>query len=134
MQQHIQIEFLTDYSEICRRLGRKEIDEETLTTVPQHLRRQIACFAAIKNLEDYFNSDWILDWENREQRKWYPYFDRSSGGWVFYGSFYRDVFSTGLVGFYKDKETSDHIGRHFMKFYIGISERNKKRQDISIQL
>ena|SRR6218665_3063288 len=134
MQENVQIEFLTDYSEICGRLGRHEINEMDLSTLPLHQRMQIACSIAIKNLEDYFNGDWIPNWDDENERKWYPYHRKSSGGWVFYASYYRYGTSDGEVGFYKDQKTSDHVGKHFIKFYIGIAEKSKKRQNISVQL
>lgn len=97
---------ITTYKQVCEELGEEEV------TCP---------YKMIKQIEKLFNGTWKKDWSNRNQQKWYPWFEYKGSGLVFggsdcccYGS------SDGQVGFYKDEATSTHIGKHFINIYKQI--------------
>lgn len=94
------------YKDVCKELKEKE---------------SICPYTKLKQIEKLFNGSWIKDWTNRNQQKWYPYFDFDSpGGLVFYGSDSRYCFSNGGVAFYKDRETSDYVGKTFINEYLDV--------------
>lgn len=96
-------ETITSYKDVCIELGEPE------ETCP---------YKKIKQIEKLFNRDWVKDWSNKNQKKYYPYFEHLTGsGWVFRASSYRCYFSDGQVAFYKNEETSDFCGRTFTKEY-----------------
>lgn len=97
---------IKNYSDVCKELYEKE------ETCP---------IKKIKQIERLFNSFWKKDWKNKNQEKWYPYFEyTSSGGLVFYSSSYCYFSTYGPVAFYKDKETSDFVGKTFLDIYKEI--------------
>lgn len=97
---------ITTYSEVCKELKEKE------ETCP---------YKKVKQLEKLFNQGWIKDWINKDQYKYYPYFTINEfGRLVFRGSGYGYASFGGEVGFYKDKQTSDHIGKNFISIYEEI--------------
>ena len=81
---------------------------------------KIKAFYKIKILEIVFNDGWIANWQDRNQQKWYPYYIKEASSWVFLGSYYCEDSFSGQVGFYKDKQTADHVGRHFMDIYLSL--------------
>lgn len=99
-------ERIRNYSDIC-----KELKEE---------EKQFP-FDKIKQIEKLFNGNWKKDWKNSNQYKYFPYFTISGSGALVFG--YSGCFGTyfyGVVGFYKDKETSDFVGRTFIDIYKEI--------------
>lgn len=90
------------YSEVCKELKEKE------ETCP---------YKMIKQIEKLFNVNWVKDWDNKNQSKWYPYYEQTGSGLVFFSSDSFYYCFGGQVAFYKDKKTSDHIGKYFIDVY-----------------
>ena len=80
---------------------------------------EISPYKKIKQIEKLFNGDWKKDLLNNKQEKWYPYFTINSytGFFMFHGSHYHMGTSYSVVAFYKDKKTSDHVGKNFFNIY-----------------
>lgn len=96
---------IRNYSDVCRELKEEE---------------KISPFDKIKQIEKLFNVNWKKDWNNSNQYKYFPYFTiNGSGELVFVGSGSYAGFH-GVVGFYKDQETSDFIGKTFISIYKEI--------------
>ena len=99
---------ITTYKQVCEELKEKE------ETCP---------YEKIKQIEKLFNGAWKKNWLDKTQQKWYPYFEYETSGlvFVFSGYFFCVCLSAlGQVGFYKDKQTSDHVGKHFIDIYKQI--------------
>lgn len=111
---------VTTYKEVCKRLKIKELSIKDFAQFGEDALKQLA-FHQIKNLERFFNGDWIADWKNQSQYKYYPYFTlNSSGGLVFLGSDCVYFYFLGRVGYYKDPKTSDHVGKNFKDIYENL--------------
>lgn len=96
---------IKNYSDVCRELGESE---------------QNCPYKKIKQIEKLFNGDWVKDWRNKNQPKYYPYFEYVGSGLVFAGSHYDGSYACGQVAFYQDKQTSDFIGKTFPSIYREI--------------
>ena len=97
---------ITTYKEVC-----EELEEN----------QEICPYKKIKQIEKLFNRGWIKDWSDKNQHKYYPYYTiDDSNELVFYSSYCNFVSFRGQVSFYKDKETSDHIGKNFINIYKEI--------------
>jgi hypothetical protein len=98
---------ITTYKQVCAELGESE---------------KISPFHKIKQLERLFNQEWKKDLKNKQQKKYYPVYNiNDSGRLVFDCSIYLDGFSGG-AGFYKDAETSNHIGINFIDIYQELAD------------
>jgi len=97
---------ITTYRQVCEYLNEKQ------ETCPHK---------KIKQLEKCFNQDWIKDWNNEKQYKWYPYFVFQGGLLVFNHSSARLSDFVGCVGLFKDEKTSNHIGKYFVDIYQQIA-------------
>ena len=94
------------YSDVCVELGVEESD---------------CPYQKIKHIEKLFNGDWKKDWSNVSQKKWYPYFEYKYSGLVFGGCRYGYIHFGGGVGFYKDEETAQFVGKTFVNIYQEIA-------------
>lgn len=111
---------VTTYSEVCKRLNVAELTIEDFKMFPEHQREKLFNTHRIMNLEDFFNEGKKLDWLNTNIEKYFPYFKRESCGWLFRDSYYGYGSSDAVVGFYQNRETSDHVGTYFLDIYRGV--------------
>lgn len=111
---------VTTYKEVCKRLGIKELTIKDFKQFEGDALKMLS-FHQIKNLERFFNGNWVADWKNQNQYKYYPYFTlSSSGGLVFTDSCCVSFRFYGDVGYYLDSKTSDHIGKNFIDIYNNL--------------
>lgn len=107
-----------DYSDFCKVVGIKELTEKDFAN-SRNPKKALA-FEQIKTIEEFYNDGWKPDFADRNQQKHYPYFINEKGSWRFdgsgccYGGWYGDV------GLYKDQQTSDFVGKTFMKIYLQV--------------
>lgn len=109
-------EEVDNYSDVCEILGIEEKKESDFNSLQEYLYHQI------KNIEKLFNGNWIPDWSNPNQAKFYPYFYYKGSRLVF-GSSGVDCYSFhGQVAYFRDRKTSDFIGQKFAYIYIGLAK------------
>lgn len=74
----------------------------------------------IKVITKALNEGWKPDWNNNDQPKYYPYFKMSSGGFVFYDTYYDcSAASAGYASrlCFKSRELAEYAGKQFQKLY-----------------
>lgn len=116
----IDIFSVTTYKDVCKYLKEKELTFKDFAKFSGSIEdnEKLLAFAKIKQLEKFFNQDWIKDWSNKSQYKWYPYFTINvSGCLVFLDCTYYSDSCIGQVGFYQSKEVTKHIGTYFVDIY-----------------
>lgn len=106
------------YEDACKELGIEPIDFDEMkdagfTTDEIYLRE-------IKTITEALNEGWKPDWTNSDQRKHYPYFRMSSGGFVFCDTYYdysgADAGNASRLCF-KSSELAEYAGKQFLKLY-----------------
>lgn len=95
-----------NYSDVCKELEEKE---------------QAIPYNQIRQIQKLFNGDWKPEWSNKNEYKWFPYFEKLPIGWRSYGSYYY-IIAYGVVAYYKDQQTSDFVGKLFKNIYINFIE------------
>lgn len=103
---------IKSYSDVCKALDQDEVTKADFSDeifTDETIEKLIA-YTQLKQIEQLFNGDWVKNWNNSNQQKWYPYFTRNNTGWGFGFSDYYCSGSYGRVCCYKDKQTSDFIG------------------------
>lgn len=99
---------INTYSKVCEQLKEKE---------------ESCPYKKVKQLEKLFNGNWKKNWLDRNQPKWYPWFEfYASGEFGFLASCDLFYSFSGVVGFFKDKKTSDYIGKTFIDIFKEIAE------------
>lgn len=99
------------YSEVCIELCIIEKTRCDFDSLQEYRYHQI------KNIEKLFNRDWVKDFMNMNQYKYYPYFRMTGSGLVFCSSYFDYCGCDGQVSYFKDKKTSDYIGNTFLDIY-----------------
>jgi len=69
------------YEDACAELGIQPIDEAKMKQVG--FTDDEITYRKIKTITQALNKGWKCDWNDSDQRKWYPWFKMSSGGFVF---------------------------------------------------
>ena len=106
-----------NYSDLCKKTKTKELVISDFSFLPKEQQEKALAYHQIQTIEKLYNGDWIKNFRDRNQEKWYPYFDGSGRGLVFlYSSCSYYVFS-GLVADFKDEKTSNFVGKTFIDIY-----------------
>jgi hypothetical protein len=110
---------IRSYSDVCEELGEKELSLSDFDFLDIEYRNKILNQSKLKQIEKLFNFDFKIDWSNHNQYKYYPYFEVSGSGLGlgFYGSYYDGSGFGGLPAYFKDRETSDFVGKTFVDIY-----------------
>lgn len=89
----------------------------------------VVAYKNLKLIIKVINEDFIPDWKNTNQRKWFPVFNLASGsGFVFSFSDYIFTYSDSVVGSrlcLETEEKSDYVGNHFIELYKSFITINK---------
>lgn len=82
-------------------------------------QKAINAFAKIQKISEVLNEGWIPDYNNTNQYKFYPYFEKKSLGWSV-GSFPVGGVCCSGMGFgslYKSSELALYAGNQFLDIY-----------------
>lgn len=113
---------IKNYSDVCKELCEPELTETTFHRIPMKYRKKILAYSKLQQIQRLFNGDWIPNWSDSSEYKYYPYYNTSGPGLVFVGSYYLFSSFYGEVAFYKNREISDFIGRTFIDIYTELSK------------
>ena len=104
---------ITTYKQVCKALNEKEYKLSDFNN-----DEKLLAFAQLKQIETLYCQNWIKDWKNTNQYKYYPYFTiNSSGRLVFDLSLSCGNGFVGTVGFFPDEKTSTYVGKTFIDIY-----------------
>jgi hypothetical protein len=117
----IDIFSVTTYSEVCKQLGEEELN---INHINHYFKNPIELLKAAQRdqIRRFFNkqedgSIWEPDWINKNQRKYYPIWDKSSGSMAFCGVYCSYYCFIGGAVYYKTEDIARHVGKHFSEFY-----------------
>ena len=111
---------IKSYSEVCKKLKEKEFTLKDFSFMNIELRKKALAQAKIQQIEKLFNGGWVKNWLDRNQQKWFPYFNVTENGLVFHCSSFHCGYADGQVAFFKDEKTSNFIGKTFPDIYKDI--------------
>lgn len=78
-----------------------------------------AAYKKLKVVSKAINQEWTPDWSNTNQKKWFPYFNLSSG-FGFSGTDYNYVYTHAAVGSrlcFESEAKAKHAGTEFLQLY-----------------
>lgn len=106
------------YTEVCKKLKIKELTEKDFSFLPKEQIKKQLSLHKIQNISKLYNGDWEPNWNDINQYKYYPYFEyKQVGGFGFYSSHVYYSSSPGSVTYFKDKQTSDYVGKILIDIY-----------------
>lgn len=108
-----------DVESACREIG---IDYNSfLSSVRRYLSADTIAYEYLKVITKALNEGWEANYSDRNQKKWFPYFDtRSSSGFAFYDTICRysgpGAGDTSRLAL-KDEKTATYAGKTFLDLY-----------------
>lgn len=109
------IEEINSYEDACKVLSEKVEQNPSIWKKINTITR------AMNFIENGFKS-WKPDFENNNQKKYYPLHETNNSGLVFYGSVFDYHSASGLVAFLKTEKASNLLGTKFIGLYKEIQE------------
>ncbi len=110
----------TDFRDIkCFEDACKELDIDPDAVCSDVDTSDEVAYKMLKIIIQAINQEWTADWSNTNQRKWYPWFNLSSG-FGFDVSFYDFDGSNSNVGSrlcFESEEKSNYAGKQFLEIY-----------------
>jgi hypothetical protein len=106
------------WSDVLFELGLKEQEVLPYPNPETKEQRSINAFAKIQKISQVLNEGWVADFSNKDQSKYYPYFEKTSSGWrvdVTYGYFHFSRVGAGC--FYKTRELALYAASQFLEVY-----------------
>lgn len=114
------IDIIKTYSDVCKELNEKEYSIDDFLFLPEEYRSKMLAKIQIEQIAKLFNGNWIPDYSNNKELKYFPYFIYKAGsGWVYIGSICYSVDTLGSV-VYKSEKISVFIGKQFLYIYREI--------------
>jgi len=107
----------------------EETQQDYLKSVSGYTTRDRIALEKLKLIAKVLRGKWLPNYEDDNEKKWYPYFSWVSGsGFVFTFSHYYYAIADSAVGSrlcFPDKETSDHFGKQFIQLHNESLTLNK---------
>lgn len=109
------------YEDACAVLEEQPINEQEMKLAG--FTDDEIIYRKIKTITRALNEGWLPDWNNSNQKKYYPWFDLSSGGFVFDGTYYG--YSHADAGYasrlcFPTLELAEYAGKQFTELYKGF--------------
>jgi hypothetical protein len=100
-------------------LASDAIKLEYKSSVNPNTPSDILAYAQLKVIIAVINEGWTPNWDNSNQKKWYPYF-RLSSGFGFSGAYYGFTGTGTIVGSrlcLESQEKAEYVGKQFVELY-----------------
>lgn len=114
---------IKSFEEACAVLGLNPADEIPFAEPKNGNQKAVNAAAKLFILASALNGEWVADWDNWDQGKYYPWFDMRStaaGGsgfscFVCYSGRVFSIVGSRLV--FKDRKTAEYAGKQFLDIY-----------------
>jgi len=107
---------IKSFNDACQAIGTNELEfNELFANLPE----DTIAYEKLKIISKAINQGWTPDWDNNNQKKWYPYFNLSSG-FGFSGTHYSYGNSDTYVGSrlcFESSEKAKYAGNEFVQIY-----------------
>ena len=119
---------IKSFEDACNALGILEIVPD-FSTFPEKYRKAMYAHYKLMVITEALNEGWTPNWDDWEERKYYPWFDMrssASGGLSFDVCDYWST--TSLVGSrlcFKNRELAEYAGKEFVELYKEYFVLNK---------
>lgn len=107
------------FKDLCAIKGVKQASILPFKKAKGTFQEGLNAFAKLSFIRDTFCNGWEADWNNRDQRKWFPWFEFGSGfafSLTHYVSWATCTYGGSRLCFENEK-TAEHVGRTFIKEY-----------------
>lgn len=115
------IDRITTIEEVYEELGRKMPTLKDYKFLPEKKQVKALNTQYIEDISELFNEEWVPNFLNPKEYKYYPYFERNTSSWLVSYCGYRNYYSFMGSGFYyKDSEIALYCGNQFLDIYSKV--------------
>lgn len=110
---------INSFESACAKLGRST-QLPDMSSWPSSLRRPMIALYKLTVIRDAIVGDWVPDWDDNKQRKWYPWFYLNKPGFRFLDSYFALTYSHSAGGsrlVFASEAQSDYAGKTFLGLY-----------------
>lgn len=109
---------ITSYEDACKALNIKPINEEVFNAFPKEDRKSMIAYHKLTVIVRALNNGWLPDWENKNERKYYPVFLYSPAG-LTYVSIYNTSTAARIVSriCFSSPALAEYAADHFADLY-----------------
>ena len=115
-------EIITCMEDVYEHLGICEKKALPYSNPIDKFQRRLNNIAKLQLVAKCYNEDWVPDYNNSNEYKHYPYFNKSSGSWSVDYCHFVDCLSVGSLVVFKTKELALKAGNNFLNIYKDIIE------------
>lgn len=111
---------ITSYEDACKALNTKPINEEVFNVFPKEDRKSMIAYHKLTVIVRALNEGWLPDWENTNERKFYPIFRYVSAGLSFVDAYDATSLTSALVGTrlcFSSPALAEYAADHFADLY-----------------
>jgi hypothetical protein len=104
----------------CKSLGLDPAALPDLSMIPDNLRKQVIALYKLMVIGNAWNGDWLPDWNDEDQRKWFCWFWMDSPGFRFGDVYYTYTCTDSGLGSrlcFKTKELAQKAGEELLYLY-----------------
>ena len=115
------IEKIKTYEDALKETGRPDVPD--MSAFPEDMRKHFTALYKMVVIVEALNEGWKPDWNNTDERKYFPWFWISPSSFAFGGSFYvceRADAGSGSRLALKSEELADYCGRQFVDIWKDI--------------
>lgn len=120
LKEEIDLFKIKTYKEVCKKLKEKELTINDFKFLAVEYRKKALASTKLQQIEKLFNGSWVKDFNNSNQRKYYPYFEKRSSGWLVHSVHGYRCSSRAGAAFYKDEQTAKYCGSTFINIYSDL--------------
>jgi len=109
----------TSWESLLKHLGKKESEMLPYKLPKTNLEISVNSYIKLCTIIEFLNYDWICDFNDSNQYKYYPYFIFEKNSWWFNGVDGHCSHSDGLsaLAYLKNHKLAEFIGKNFTKEY-----------------
>lgn len=108
------------YEDACKVVGIAPLKLSDFKFLPEKDRKPSYAFHQITTIAKALNEDWVPNWDNENEYKYYPWFRMGSSGVGFSADDYGDWFAYSSVGSrlcFKNRDLAVYAGKQFEEIY-----------------
>lgn len=131
---------ITSYEDACKALNVQPINEDVFNVFPKEDRRSMIAYHKLTVIIRALNKGWLPDWENTNERKFYPIFRYASAGLSYANTYHAATNTSTLLGSrlcFSSSTLAEYAAEHFADLYrdyyclpASVEEDHKKGLEV----
>ena len=113
-------QIIKTWDDVLKYAGENNIEYVVPYVNPKNKQQKsLNALAKIYLIAEIFNEDWYSDWNNKNESKYYPYFEYKNDDWCFsgVGGHHWYCCRSGSFAHFKSNKIAEYVGKTFIDIY-----------------